>query len=574
MKFLSVALFALLGLADAKASTTTAADSKLKARMKNGQFNKQTLMRAAKPYGDSTKRMLDQGGQQYFYINGDYSVSFDSCFSLTVQDEDLFDEYIINYAKKGQVIAQKSYVLFNVCLTEDCYYAEDDAKMTFITDLGTFFQAFADFLPNQLEEYCQGCQENEGYCTGELQAEYYEEEAAEGEEEGDADNEGRRRKLSKLVPKHRKLDDNGDDRVVAYIDCDLCYENNCLQEQNNYNNGNYNNGNYNNGNNNNGNNQYDMEDALDWLEGLSGCEQIGNDGDDNYNQNNYNNYYSNNNDDSGSELFAGLICNDDGTGVEIGVFLNDECTLYAKNMAYSAVMSYSDKRYYEMSQEVVEYMFTNDFSCYQPEIYYTNPWTEQQEQYEQEAQNYNYNYNNNQNQNQSQYSNYYSAPEASEWCQNLFDGEMEALNLYDCGVSDDDQSNYQNNYNDNGNNNGNQYDQYLYTYGAWYSYDISEEAASDAGEVCLVVQSMQGEYSTVYDKQKSGALFDYSKEKGSSAFSDEPRFALNVGAMLGIFLASVIASLACAGWCWCSCCRRSKPHMHEVKPRKNGSYRL
>ena len=189
MKFLAVALAALTGLTDAR--DVASAQRKLADRMKKGQFNKHTLMRGAKPYSSGAKRMLDQQQQgNYFQITGDYSVGFDSCFSLTVEDEDLFNDDMLYYAKEGQVIAQKSYVLFNVCYTEDCYYEEDDSKMTFITDIGTFFQAFADYLPNQVESYCEGCQQNMEYCTGEAEYNYYQqmqEQAQQQEEEGQQD---------------------------------------------------------------------------------------------------------------------------------------------------------------------------------------------------------------------------------------------------------------------------------------------------------------------------------------------------------------------------------------------------
>jgi hypothetical protein len=40
--------------------------------------------------------------------------------------------------------------------------------MTFITDIGSFFDSFADFLSNQREDYCEGCLQNEDYYYGNL----------------------------------------------------------------------------------------------------------------------------------------------------------------------------------------------------------------------------------------------------------------------------------------------------------------------------------------------------------------------------------------------------------------------
>merc|ERR1712216_14373 len=94
--------------------------------------------------------------------------------------------------------------LFSVCYSSDCYYQAEDEKLTFITDVATYFQAFADFLPNQVERYCEGCQENEDYCSGNYygdaqeEAEEGEEEEEEEESEASEEGEGGERKLANL----------------------------------------------------------------------------------------------------------------------------------------------------------------------------------------------------------------------------------------------------------------------------------------------------------------------------------------------------------------------------------------
>lgn len=471
MKFLSVALAALLGMAEGKRSITA---KQLKTRMEKGQLNKSTLMAGAKPYSDAARKLEDE--EQEWEINGLYSIQFNSCLSMTVQDDDLFDEAFINYAQDGQIIAEKSYILFSVCYSSDCYYQAENEKMTFITDIATYFQAFADFLPNQVEQYCEGCQENYDYCSGALyeemqeqaqeEAEQEEEAEEEGEEEGEEGEEGEgeegegeeggERKLAQLP--FRRLANN---RVVQMIDCDMCDAYECFdEEEEEQQQGD------------DAQEVYEFEQALEWLDDMSQCAEI---------ENAYDAY--------GNGLFAGLICNAEGNGVEIGVFYDEECSMYTPSLSYANYMSYADSQYFSMSEEVVEYMFMNDFSCYQPEVQYTNPY-----QYEEEEEE--------QNDDEE-----YQAPEAAEWCGNLFNGNMEAVNMYDCGADQEE--------GDDNAQEEEEYDENLYYY-EWYSYQLTEEQANEPAEVCEAIKGLNGEYSTVYDKKNGGTLYNYKKSWGSN----------------------------------------------------------
>jgi hypothetical protein len=477
MKFLSVALAALVGFSEAKKTSISGKD--LKNRMKKGQFNKQSLMRGAKPHGN-TARKLDE---EEWEINGLYSVQFNSCLSLTVQDEDLIDEDYITMASAGQIVAEKSYILFDVCLTDsDCYYQADDSKLTFITDIASFFSAFYNFLPNQVEQYCEGCEENEDYCYGNIEEEEAEEEEAEEEEEEseedgeDEEDDGEDRKLSQVVKKRRKL--NNDNAVTEYIDCQKCFNLECYAEENE----------------NDGDQEtYEFEDALAGLEDLSGCSEI---------------------EDAG--YYAGLICNAEGTGVEVGVFVDDECMLYYNQKSFASIMTYADQQYYSMSQEVVQYMFTNDFSCYQPEVTYTNPYQEEAEEEDEED-----------NDEEEEY----EAPEAAEWCQDLFDGDFEATNMYDCAAdADEDQ-------NDDAED---EYDENLDTYSSWYSYQLSEEAMDDEAATCEIIKALEtGETYTVYDKENSGVLYNYKQNNNLNQSGG-----MSGGAVAGVVILVIVAAAA------------------------------
>eukprot|EP00934_Nitzschia_sp_Nitz4_P000683 Nitzschia sp. Nitz4//scaffold15_size197535//97848//99519//NITZ4_001582-RA/size197535-augustus-gene-0.225-mRNA-1//-1//CDS//3329537727//683//frame0 len=484
MKFLGVALAALLGLAEGKRSISA---SQMKTRLANGEFNKQTLMANSKPYGN-TARKLEEGEE--FEINGLYSVQFNSCVSMTIQDENVLSDDLISYSATGALVAEKSYILFSVCYTENCYYQAEDDKMTFITDLATFFQSFVDFLPNQVENYCEGCQQNADYCSGALAAEYAQadqdeaadEDAAEDADEdadqdadedqedpdeeneedpdededqdGEPDDEGEDEPEDGEEEGDRKLANKrklANQKSVQYIDCDMCNTYECFAEDNEVDDA---------------VEDYVFEDALEWIQDFSECKEL-----------EYNDDLA---------LFAGLICNEQGNGVEIGVFFDEDCTQHATKMSYQSMMSYADQQYFALSEEVVEYMFTNDFSCYQEEIEYTNPYEEAADE-DEDAEEDNG-----------------EAPEAAEWCQGLFDGELEAVNLYDCGVDADAE-----------NDNEAEYDENIYNYD-FYSYQLSENQYDDASEVCQVLKGTDGK-TTVYSNSNAGSLYTYKPNNSSGS---------------------------------------------------------
>eukprot|EP00980_Cylindrotheca_fusiformis_P006135 scaffold1319_cov126-Cylindrotheca_fusiformis.AAC.24 len=459
MKFVALAMAALIGVVDAKKSFSNSDFKVLESRAKEGKINKQTLMRGATPYSAAAKRMLDEDEWE---INGDYSVEFEACVSLVTGNEDLFEEDIVNYAANGLVKSERSYITFTVCKSNYCSSQSDDEKMTFITDVATYFMALAEYLPNQVRQYCEGCEENEDYCLGNYNGDQNEDEDSgdeededSGDEDGDEDGEeGEDRKLARSH--RRKLANNV---VVEYIDCDKCDAYECFADNDQERKLDQ--------------DEYDIDGAIEWLNGLAECQEL------------ENNYYEN------TALYAGLLCNEDGDGVEIGVFMNDECSLYTTVKSFQDVMTYSDKTYYQMSQEIVEYTFTSQFDCQDIEIQYINEYTEQDEDEED-------------NENDDE------APEAADYCEDLFDN---TVNMYDCDVD-------QNGDNEDEEQND---DDYLANY-EWYSYEISDEDAEDAQAVCKVLngfdtdsgKSKSYKGKTVYDSKSSGQMYDYKKARNSS----------------------------------------------------------
>jgi len=490
MKFLALALTALVGLTEGK----KIGKAELNHRMKNGLVNKSVLMRGAKPYNAAAKRKLEE--EDKFEITGAYSIQFSTCTSMSVQNDEVTeDENLLAMAANGDLIIDKDYILFNVCETEYCQYYGEDDKMTFITEVGTYFNAISQYLPNKVEEYCEACEENYDYCYAEAYGQTYypegyepeeeeeqadEEEAEEeGEEQEEDEGEDRKRKLKKLG---RKLAQN---EIVKFVDCGMCAEYECLDFHQTSSNGYYDeDGEY---------VEAELDDAMEWLNGFSECSET----------NAYMDDY---------QIYAGLMCNSKGTGVEIGLFLDDDCSLYTPKLSFKNIMQNADMTYYNMISDVVEFTFTNDgIECYNPEVVWYNKVDYYYEQME-EAQN-------GEEEEEEEEDEEEEVPEAAEWCQELV-GDDSAVDLYDCDYEAEEEQDEEEENND---------DAVSYD---WYSYELTEEQKDEISSVCAVytglvaaanaeVDANDGSYSsykphTTFNPEHE-TLFDYSK--GSSSAS-------------------------------------------------------
>ena len=150
MKFLAVALAAFVVAASDAASPV------------GRRLDKRKIMENAVRVNSKGERLLDQD----FELSAGYSLQFNQCVSLKTEpyNEDvLFDDSLISYTSKGQVVAQKSYILFNVCQTKFCeYYAEDDSL--FMIDIDTYMASISEFYQEKASNYCQTCQNSKSYC--------------------------------------------------------------------------------------------------------------------------------------------------------------------------------------------------------------------------------------------------------------------------------------------------------------------------------------------------------------------------------------------------------------------------
>lgn len=488
MKFVSAvtALVAAMAVGTEARKPKKVSRRVLKDRMKNGQFNKATIMANAKPYNEAAKkRKLGDN----FEVTGDYNIQFHSCFSLSTTYSDMFDDndgsMTMSLFSSGQMLALESYAVFSLI----AYGVSDQ----YIVDMNTYVQALINYLPDQMDEYCEACEENYNACQQELYGQNY----------GNGNNNGNR-KLSDI---ERVLNGNEE---IRQLDCSLCQQYGCLSGD---------------GDNNNNDDSNGYESAAEWLEEISGCKETGIQYQGGYQggyQNGNGNYNQQNN-DGGLELYAGMICNGDGTGVEIGMFGDDECKLYLPNEPYANYMAYSDTTYQEMTKEVLEFTFSSAvISCADNEVvYYTSS-----------------NYNNNNN-NQNQDYNEDENNEVAEWCEDVVSGETYPVDMKTCG------SGYNNNYgyymsDDDATSKMSYYE--------WYNPEIGEYDSIDMSMACSVVKN-HGKHS--FYNTNNGNMYSYNgvsasvkelldaTEYDSSGLSGAAKF--SIVALVGIVLGAAVA---------------------------------
>ncbi len=266
-------------------------------------------------------------------------------------------------------------------------------------------------------------------------------------------------------------------RNLKNFDCDECDQYNCFSQ--NYNNG------YNGAINN-------------LIDDISDCLRTGS-------------YGSN-----GEELYAGPMCSASGKGVEIALFLDNECMTYTTQKKFESLPSYymySSDYVFEATQDSFKKAFSETTSCEDLDI--GNPY--------------------NQANDDGAYNNGYG--EMNDYCKQIFD-EGGAISLSSCSASDDQYSKYaygnQNQY--NGNYNGNYGDD---DFLKWYTYDLTVDNAQDINQVCSAVSEMGGSYSNYYNKYKSGTWYTAGISSGYTGEVIEESTAIAIG-LLSFFLIGAV----------------------------------
>ncbi|KAG7370065.1 hypothetical protein IV203_027811 [Nitzschia inconspicua] len=534
-------------------------------------YNKEVLMAGAKPHNKAAEdfeNMRKLGNN--FEITADYSIQFISCFSLSTSYDELFENNQNNggsigltLMSKGKAVPERSYAIFKLCYSSHCDYTGNDPSLEYVIDLSVYVQALVMYLPEQVENFCEGCQQNQDACYAQLYGgygyagmygyngqayqqsysqeqqqqaynyqnvnnvqysganawtqgyNYYGNNQQQANAQQMSNNNGNRRSLADLHNAESRQLENG--QTVRQLDCNLCLQYNCIAPQNG--------GNYN-------QDMYGFEAAAEWLTTISQCYQTGAV----YSQNGA--YYQQGGNNQGN-MYAGFICNDEGTGVEIGMFLDEECILYLPEESFETYMNLYDSTYQSMTEDIIEFTFSAaTFSCKDEEVVYT---TQNVDGYQYNYQNYNANDKN----------------EAAGWCQYLYDNELGAypVGLYDCGGKA-----YGNYYGYNLYDDDNQYKN-IYS---WYQYEINEANSIDMQEVCMVVKKANGNLHTFYNGN-TGHLYKYgssgsnipdsvnefvegtgtssvSYKKGNADLSGAAKFGIiaAVGVVVGAIVAAVI----------------------------------
>jgi len=348
--------FTFLALATAVATATAAsAGGVAKKTIKLGDRNlrrgdpaTEALLKKATPYNKKTAEKAARRRANENEIDGTYSIKFSECMDIRTLDDELLNEDMIEYAKAGQIVSEKSFVLFHVCGEETCNYdAEDDL---YVVDLGTYLANIASYYANKRSDYCEQCEMYVDYCTAEVEEEVVEEAAAEeevaAEEEGEPEGEGQAAEgegeaAEGEARKLKKISRKAINRILSQqqIDCAQCAtyecfvdeaaEDDALQRKN----------------------ELDAQ-TVEWITAISQCQQT----DKVWN---------------GMNLYVGANCDDYGDGVELAVYANEECSWYTKENSFEATYTFeaddegNNVNYYTYAQEFIKSAFYELTPCNQ-----------------------------------------------------------------------------------------------------------------------------------------------------------------------------------------------------------------
>eukprot|EP00970_Alexandrium_tamarense_P017077 scaffold8197_cov175-Alexandrium_tamarense.AAC.2 len=480
--------FSFLALAGAlAASTATAKTIKLGNRnLRRGEPATEALLKRAQPYKKagttSSPRKLEEEE-----IDGSYSLKFSQCLDVKTYNEENFETYA-SYLAAGTVTSSKSYVLFHVCQGNNCFYESE--QDLYIVDLATYLATVAVYHAEQKMNYCDACEQFQDVCVV-AEEEVAEEEAAdaqegeennmeegqEGQEGGQEGQEGEGQEgegkiLSRtfVFVKHHVMCTN----LTIFSLQQLVFRPGGRRTQ------------------------ADQPSCRvsEFIKKISECEASGSQW-------------------NGIDLYYGAICSPYGDGVELAVFVDEDCTMYTTeksfNNVYNPYANGENYNYLTYAENYIKTAFSDTMSCLEPEYV----------AYGQEA-----------DENQAQEEERY---EINEYCQQILqDDAMDYSN--GCEANEDEEQQQ-----------GEQQQEKVVN---GYYYDVNFDGEGDINEVCAAVKKMESEGSAfyhAYNEEKSGSWYTRDK-KGQiiNASQQGSSSGLSGGAIFGIIalIATVVGGAA------------------------------
>lgn len=159
--------FALVALVALTVDATSTASETVTGRtLRADSAASRRIMEHAVRVNRQGERILQENNNK-FELTAMYSFNFDKCVSVRTEPSDageiIFDANLEQYASKGEIVPQKSYILFNVCKTKYCDYYKSDDNL-YMIDIGTYMAAIADYYVSRHEAYCDACVDSYNYC--------------------------------------------------------------------------------------------------------------------------------------------------------------------------------------------------------------------------------------------------------------------------------------------------------------------------------------------------------------------------------------------------------------------------
>jgi len=305
--------------------------------------------------------------------------------------------------------------------------------------------------------------------------------------------------------------------LANYVDCDTCEEMACFEEDQDR------------------RRAEQEQDVVEYIQQFMDCGQVGGDEDG-----------ENDGGDGQMVLFATWCCNEDGDGVRLCLYVDDQCSVkYTGDSYYNMVENSDYAQTYSDSMDELAYALNYPVSC-AGEIEYDNPQDDQEEEENEDEQ-------------EEEEDN-----EAAEFCQNLISNDnnneegAEVIALSTCAYNGDQEDQEEEEQEEDQQD----YDGYDY----WYQ--VSAYDAQNFQTLCYAVQNLNGEGYWTTDEYDEASYDPDSKQNASSN-----GLGTAAEAAIAIIVLIAVAAIGFVVWKFCTRSKTEDPkEFHLVDDRKSGTY--